>query len=275
MIKFPKSGRKESIQSLGKMEEIMKLAGKVALITGAGSGIGKGISLLFAEEGADISVNDIDLTAAEKTASEVRKTGRRAIAIKADVAEATEVEAMVSRTIEELGGIHILVNSAGFSSGGTVLDEDLENWDRNIDVMLRGTYLCSKYAGHWMVKHKTGKVINISSIVAVGGIPGMGAYIVAKAGVNALTRVLAMEWSKLGINVNCISPGVIDTPMTQKTIAKRFTPERLAETIPLGRMGTAEDIAKAALFLASDDSSFITGANIPLDGGMLNTGVPL
>jgi NAD(P)-dependent dehydrogenase (short-subunit alcohol dehydrogenase family) len=253
----------------------MKLEGKIALITGAGSGIGEGISIMFASEGADIAVNDIDLTAAEKTASEVRKMGRRAVTIKADVAEATQVKAMVTRTIEELGGIHILVNSAGFSAGGTVLDEDLENWDRNINVMLRGTYLCAKYAGHWMAEHKTGKVINISSIAAVGGIPGMGAYIVAKSGVNALTRVLAMEWSKLGINVNCISPGVINTPMTQSTLTQRFTPERLAELIPLGRMGTAEDIAKAALFLASDDSSFITGSNIPLDGGMLNTGIPL
>jgi NAD(P)-dependent dehydrogenase (short-subunit alcohol dehydrogenase family) len=253
----------------------MKLEGKIALITGAGSGIGEGISLMFASEGADIAVNDIDLTAAENTASEVRKMGHRAIAIRADVAEATEVKTMVNRVIEELGGIHILVNSAGFSSGGTVLDEDLENWDKNINVMLRGPYLCSKYAGQWMTEHKTGKVINISSVAAVGGIPGMGAYIVAKSGVNALTRVLAMEWSKLGINVNCISPGVIDTPMTQNTLAQRLTPEQLAAITPLGRMGTAEDIARAALFLASDDSSFITGANIPLDGGMLNTAVPL
>jgi 3-oxoacyl-[acyl-carrier protein] reductase len=257
------------------MEDIMKLEGKVALITGAGSGIGRGISLMFAGEGADIAVNDIDLAAAEKTADSVRKLGRRAIAVKADVAEAAEVEAMVARTIGELGAINILVNSAGFSSGGTVLEESIENWDRNINVMLRGTYLCSKYVGQWMASHKTGKVINISSIAAMGSIPGMGAYIVAKSGVNALTRVLAMELSKLGVNVNCISPGVIDTPMTQSTIARRFTPERLATTIPLGRMGTVEDISIAALFLASDDSSFITGANIPLDGGMLNTGVPL
>ena len=250
----------------------MKLEGKVALVTGAGSGMGEGISLMFAGEGADIAVNDIDLAAAEKTASAVRKMGRRAIAIKADVAEAAEVEAMVARTIEELGGVHILINSAGFSAGGTVLEESLENWDRNINVMLRGPYLCAKYAGRWMAAHKTGKVVNISSITAMGGSPGMGAYIVAKAGVNALTRVLAMEWSKLGINVNCIAPGIIDTPMTQNTIAKRFTPERLAEYVPLGRMGTAEDIAKAALFLVSDDSSFITGSTIPLDGGTLNAG---
>lgn len=253
----------------------MKLEGKVALITGAGSGIGEGISLMFAAEGADIAVNDIDLTAAEKTASAVRKMGRRAVAIKADVAEAAEVEAMVARTIEELGGIHILVNSAGFSAGGTILDEQIENWDRNINVMLRGPYLCSKYAGRWMAEHKTGKVINISSVAALGGIPGMGAYIVAKSGLNALTRVLAMELSKFGVNVNCISPGIIDTPMTRSTIAQRFTPERLASTVPLGRMGTAEDIARAALFFASDDSSYITGSNIPLDGGMLNTAIPI
>ena len=223
-------------------------------------------------EGADIAANDIDLASAEKTASAVRKLGRRAIAIKADVAEAREVEAMVARTIDELGGIHILVNSAGFASGGTVLEESLENWERNINVMLKGPYLCAKYAGHWMADHKTGKVINISSVAAMGGGPGMGAYIVAKAGVNALTRVLAMEWAKLGINVNCIAPGLIDTPMTQRTIAHRFTPEKLAAHVPLGRMGTPEDIARAALFLASDDSSFITGTTIPLDGGTINAG---
>ncbi len=250
----------------------MKLDGKVALITGAGSGMGEGISLLFAREGADIAANDIDAAAAEKTTKAVRKLGRRAIAIPADVADAGAVEAMVARTIKELGGVHILVNSAGFSAGGTVLEESLENWERNINVMLKGPYLCAKYAGRWMAEHKTGKVINISSIAAMGGGPGMGAYIVAKAGVNALTRVLAMEWAKLGINVNCIAPGLINTPMTQRTIAKRFTPERLAAHVPLGRMGTAEDIAKAALFLASDESSFITGTVVPLDGGTINAG---
>jgi NAD(P)-dependent dehydrogenase (short-subunit alcohol dehydrogenase family) len=182
---------------------------------------------------------------------------------------------MVNRTTEELGGINILVNSAGFSSGGTILEESVENWDRNINVMLRGTYLCCKYAGRWMTAHKTGKVINISSVTAESSNPGMGAYIVAKSGVNALTRVFSMELSKLGVNVNCISPGVIDTPMTQNSIAKHFTPERLATTIPLGRMGTAGDIAVTALFLASDNSSYITGANIPVDGGMINTGAPL
>jgi len=250
----------------------MKLEGKVALVTGAGSGMGEAISLMFADEGADIAVNDIDQAAAEKTANAVREKGRKAIAVKADVSEAAEVEAMVTRTINELGGIHILVNSAGFSSGGTVLDESLENWDRNVNVMLRGPYLCAKYAGRWMTEHKTGKVVNISSIAATGGIPGMGAYIVSKAGVNALTRVLAMEWSQFGININCIAPGLIDTPMTRNSLFKRYKPEDLEARVPLKRMGTAEDIARAALFLASEDSSYITGSTIPLDGGTLNAG---
>jgi NAD(P)-dependent dehydrogenase (short-subunit alcohol dehydrogenase family) len=234
--------------------------------------MGEAISLLFAREGADIAACDIDKAAVEKTVTAVKKLGRRAIALNVDVADAAAVEAMVNRTINELGGVHILANCAGFSAGGTVLEESLQNWDRNIAVMLRGPYLCAKYTGRWMVAHKTGKVINISSIAGMRGGQGMGAYIVAKAGVNALTRVLAMEWAKSGINVNCIAPGLINTPMTQRTIASRFTPERLAEHVPLGRMGTAEDIANAALFLASEDSSFITGSTIPLDGGTLNAG---
>jgi len=250
----------------------MKLAGKAALVTGAGSGMGEAISILFAKEGADVAVNDVNLEAAERTAEAVRKLGRKAIAIKADVSQVAEVEAMVARTIKELGGVHILVNSAGFSSGGTALEEPIENWDKNIAVMLKGPYLCCKFAGRWMAEHKYGKIVNISSIAATGGAPGMGAYIVAKAGVNALTHVLAMEWAKLGINVNGIAPGLIDTPMTRNTVGKRITPERLAAHVPVGRMGTAEDIAQAALFLCSDDSSYITGSLLPLDGGTTGAG---
>ncbi len=251
----------------------MKLEGKVALVTGAGSGMGEAISLLFAAEGADIAVNDINRAAAEKTAAAVKKLGRQAIAIPADVADAAAVEAMVKRTIDELGGVHILVNSAGMSAGGTVLEETIENWDENIGVMLRGPYLCAKFAGRWMTEHKTGNVINISSIASGEGGPGMGAYIVAKSGLNALTKVLAIEWSQFGIRVNTISPGLINTPMTQNSIVKWYGEEALIGRVPLGRMGTAEEIARAALFLASDDSSFTTGANIPVDGGKLNASV--
>jgi NAD(P)-dependent dehydrogenase (short-subunit alcohol dehydrogenase family) len=250
----------------------MKLEGKVALITGAGSGIGQGCALMFAQEGADIAVNDIDLAAAEKTVAAVKKMGRRAIALKADVAEAGEVEAMVKRTIDELGGVHILVNSAGLPLGGSIIDEELESWDRLINIILRGTYLCARFAGRWMVSNRTGKVVNISSIQAMLGSSNMNSYVASKAAVIALTRAMAAEWAKYGINVNCIAPGLIDTPMTQRTVAKFMTPERLQAHIPLNRMGKPEDIAKTALFLVSEDSSFITGVTIPVDGGTLNAG---
>ncbi len=250
----------------------MKLEGKVALITGAGSGIGEGIALVFAGEGADIAVNDINLAAAEKTAAAVRKLGRRAIAIKADVSSAAEVEAMVDRAIKELGGVHVLVNNAGMSLGGPIIDEKLENWDRMINVVLRGTYLCTRFAGRWMVANKTGKVVNIASIQGLLGGRGMSSYIAAKAGVMALTRATAAEWAQYGINVNCIAPGIVDTPMTQNSIAKFMTPERLAAHVPLNRMGKPEDMAKTALFLVSDDASYITGVTIPVDGGTINAG---
>lgn len=250
----------------------MKLEGKVALITGGGSGIGQGCALVFAREGADIAVNDIDLDAAEETATAVKKMGRRAIALKADVADAAEVEAMVQRAIDELGGTHILVNSAGLPLGGTIIDEDIENWDRLVNIILRGTYLCSRFAGRWMVSHRTGKVVNISSIQGMLGSSGMNSYVASKAAVIALTRAMAAEWAQYGINVNCIAPGIIDTPMTQRTIASFMTPERLKAHVPLNRMGKPEDIANTALFLVSEESSFITGVTIPVDGGTLNAG---
>jgi 3-oxoacyl-[acyl-carrier protein] reductase len=247
----------------------MKLEGKVALITGAGNGIGEAISLLFAREGADIAVNDIDLSMANRTAAAVKKMKRRAVAIQADVAKAGQVSAMVNRVIEELGGVHILVNNAGIGGGGPVLEESLETWDRIVAVSLRGAYLCSRGAGKWMVSHNTGNIVNISSIAGMKGSINMNAYSSAKAGVISLTRALAMEWAKYDIRVNCIAPGIINTPMTQQTLARRYTSERLKESIPLGRMGESEEVASVALFLASADSSYVTGITIPVDGGML------
>ena len=251
----------------------MKLQGKVALVTGAGSGIGQAIALLFAKEGADIAVNDIDLLSAEQTAVAVKQIGRRAITVKADVTEADAVDAMVDRVINELGGVHILVNNAGVPLRGPMLEEQtVECWDRAVAVILRGTYLCSRRAGKWMSVHKTGKILNISSLAGIIGSPDHGGYGPAKAGVINLTRDLAVEWGKYHINVNCIAPGLINTPLTQRAIAREPALANIAQGVPLRRMGEADDIAKAALFLVSDDASYITGATLAVDGGWLASG---
>lgn len=247
----------------------MKLEGKVALVTGAGSGMGRAIALLFAREGVDIAVNDIDLPSAEKTAEAVKGTGRRAIAVKADVADAGEVDAMVARVIKELDRIDILVNNAGIPVHGPMLEAQTpENWDRVVGVILRGTYLCSRRVGQWMANQKSGKIVNISSIAGTRGAPTMSSYSAAKAGVINLTQSLALDWAKYNINVNCIAPGIINTPLTQRTLAAWSTPEQLNARIPLGYVGEADDVAKAALFLVSDDARYITGVTLPVDGGM-------
>ena len=246
----------------------MKLEGKVALVTGAGSGIGEAIALLFTREGADIAVNDIDLPSADKTAEAVRKIGRKAIAVKADVAEPDEVDSMVDRVINELGGVHILINNAGIPIHGPLLEEQtVERWDRVVNVILRGTYLCSRRVGQWMAGQKTGKIVNISSVAGTKGSPTQASYGAAKAGVINLTRSLAADWGKYNINVNCIAPGVINTPLTQRTLLRMSTEEQISQRIPLGRLGEADDIAKAALFLVSEDAAYISGIILPVDGG--------
>lgn len=247
----------------------MKLEGKAALITGAGSGIGEAIALRFAAEGADIAVNDIDLASAERTAEAVNKLGCRAVAVQADVAVESQVNAMVDRVVHDLGGVHILVNNAGLSSGGPVIEESLEDWDRMVAIVLRGTYLCSRRAARWMVEHGGGRIVNISSNAGLKGGPGMSAYSAAKAGVISLTRTFALELAAYNIRVNSIAPGLINTPMTRRTVALRFSREQIMEHIPMKRMGEADEIARPALFFASEDSSFVTGVTLSVDGGAL------
>ena len=245
----------------------MKLAGKVALITGAGSGIGQAIALRFAEEGADIAVNDINLASALETVREVQRKGRRAIPFQADVALEDQVNNMMDSAIGQMGGVHILVNNAGLSSGGPAVEESLKDWDRMVAIVLRGTYLCARRVAPWMMKNGGGKIINISSTAGLKGGPNMSAYSAAKAGVMSLTRTLALEWASSHIYVNCIAPGLINTPMTRNTVVKRFPAQQLLDRIPLGRMAEPSEIAGPALFLASDDSSFVTGVTLVVDGG--------
>lgn len=253
----------------------MKLAGKVALITGAGRGIGRATARLFAREGADIAIGDIDLSAAEETAGEVREIGRRAIAIKADVAEAKDVDVMVDSVLSNLGGIHVLVNNAGNAPEAVpTIESSIEHWDRVVAVHLRGAYLCSRRAGQWMVAHKTGAIVNIGSVAgAGGGFPVVGSYGAAKSGVVHLTRHLAVEWGKDNIRVNCIIVGFILSGFTEENVKKGDINEvAFKKRIPLGRIGKPDEIARTALFLVSDDASYITGAALPVDGGWLSYG---
>lgn len=248
----------------------MKLAGKVALVTGAGTGIGQAIAALFAKEGADIAVNDIDMPSAEATAARIRRLGRKAITVVADVSDAGQVGAMVSRVIAEMGGVHILVNNAGVPEYGTMIEEQTaERWDRVIAVILRGTYLCSRRVGQWMSSNGGGKILNISSAAGISGSSHVPGYSAAKAGVINLTRSLAADWGKYKINVNCLAPGIIDTTATRRTISAWWTPEQVNRRIPLGRVGEVEDVANAALFLVSDEASYISGITLPVDGGWL------
>ncbi len=252
----------------------MKLKGKVALVTGAGSGIGQAIALRLAREGADIAVNDINLASAEQTAQMVSQLGVKAIAIKADVSEADQVEAMVSRAVQELAGVHILINNAGIPPEMVpTIEQSLEKWDRLIKVHLRGTYLCSRYAGKWMIGQQGGKIVNMGSVVGISGFPMRTDYGPAKAGIINITKVLAMEWAPYHINVNCIAPGYIMTPLIRGLIdSGRLKAKPIEEKVPLGRFGQPEEIASAALFLVSDDAAYITGAIVPVDGGWSASG---
>lgn len=246
----------------------MKLSGKVALVTGAGRGIGRAIALALATEGADVGVNAAHLSSAEGTTEAVKKMGRRAIAIEADVSKADQVDRMVDRVINELGGIHILVNNAGVFQVAPAVEQSLQKWDRIMAVNLRGTYLCCQKVGKWMIAHRTGRIINIASVTGMGGVPMRSAYAPSKAAVINITQDLAVEWGKYNINVNCIAPGAVLTDLIKNSIEEGvINVKEVERQTPLGRIAAPEDIASAAVFLASDEASFITGVILPVDGG--------
>jgi NAD(P)-dependent dehydrogenase (short-subunit alcohol dehydrogenase family) len=245
------------------------IKGKVALVTGSGKGIGKAIALRFSEAGAAMAINAAHLSSAQSTADDITQFGGRAIAIEADVTDVVAVDEMIDRVIQELGGIDILVNNAGIGSELVpTVEQSVEKFDRLIAVHLRGTYLCCRKVGKFMIEKKYGKILNIASIAGMAGMPMRTAYGSAKAGIINLTRILAVEWAQYDINVNCISPGLILTPMIESYIKEgSLEAEPLEKRHPLGRFGKPEEIADAALFLVSDHASWITGVNLPVDGG--------
>jgi len=247
----------------------MRLVDKVALVTGAGSGNGRGIALRFAEEGADIVVVDVNEKAAEETAAMVQRLGRRGLVITTDISKRTQVEEMVGRAVEGFGHLDILVNNAGVSSRASVLDLKEEEWDRVLNINLKGMFLCTQAVAREMVgRGAGGKIVNIGSINSEVVIPHQVHYASSKGGVRMFTKAAAMDLAPFGINVNAIGPGVIETGMTDPAL--KVESERRAQVlqnIPWGRIGIPRDVANVALFLASDESDYVTGTIIFVDGG--------
>jgi len=244
----------------------MILKDKIALVTGAAQGIGKAIALRLANSGADLAVLDMNLEKAEETAKEIEKLGRRAIALKANVASLQEAETIMDETVARLGAIHILVNNAGITRDALILRMKEEEWDAVIDVNLKGTFNCTKAAVRYMSKQRYGRIVNIASIIGETGNAGQANYSASKAGVIALAKTIAREFAIRNITCNAVAPGFIETAMTQALPEK--VREELAKQIPMVRLGAPEDVAEGVLFLVSDAANYITGQVLNINGGM-------
>lgn len=247
----------------------MRLNNKIALVTGAGSGIGRAIAELFAQEGARVVVDDVYGERAQETVKRIQAAGGEALAVEADVSKREAVEAMVAQALDCYGRVDILVNNAAVGTGDDILQIDEAGWDTGLAVVLKSVYLCCKAVLPGMIEQKSGAIVNIAS---VNGLTGLGeeAYSAAKAGVINLTQNMALKYGRFNVRANVICPGTIQTPIWEPQLAKDpqiF--ERLVPWYPLGRIGQPEDIAKAALFLASDESAWITGVTLPVDGGLM------
>jgi len=252
-----------------------RLDDKSALITGAGSGLGRASALRFAEEGAAVAVVDRDGAAADAVAAEIAAHGGRAVGIAADVTSPGDCEAMTATAIAELGRLDVVFANAGISGTGSAADLDVAAWDRVIAVNLTGVWLTSRYALPHMQERGSGVVLNQASMGGLIGIPGIFPYTAAKGGVIAMTRQMAVEYGPRGVRVNAICPGTVYTPLVQASRDAGTAPgvdveeanAAAAQRFPLRRLGTVDDVAALALFLASDEASWITGATYPVDGG--------
>jgi NAD(P)-dependent dehydrogenase (short-subunit alcohol dehydrogenase family) len=248
----------------------LRLKGKTALVTGASRGIGRGIAEVFAEEGADVAVNYIDgeEPRANDVAGWIRARGRRAMTVKADVSKRAEVEPMLDTVWRELGPIDILVNNAGIETIVPFLELTDDQWTRLVDVNLRGAWLCSQvFCRRALAEGRKGSIVHIGSIQAAKVLPGRTHYAPTKLGLEALTRNMSAEMTPQGIRVNCIHPGLIDTPMTAWVMKDPEVLPGVLAQISLGRAGHPREIGTVAAFFASDDASYLTGQSIHVDGG--------
>lgn len=244
----------------------MELINKTAVVTGAGSGLGKQIVLSFAKEGADTILVDVNLEGAEAVAEEIRNLGRKAVAVRTDITNEEDVKNMVDIAVKTMGKIDILVNSAGISRTANIQDITLEQWNKMISINLTGTFLCCREVIKKMIEQEYGKIINISSISGVTGRAVGVDYSATKSGVIGITRTLALQVAGKGINVNAIAPGPIITPIHDTW--KKEDLDRLLATVPFNRPGKPQDVAEAALFLATDKAGWITGEVLSVNGGI-------
>jgi 3-oxoacyl-[acyl-carrier protein] reductase len=243
----------------------MNLTDKVAIVTGSGRGIGRAIALKLAEAGASVVVNDIS-HAADEVALEIEAMGRQSRAVIADISSADDVNRLVETTLEAFGSIDILVNNAGITRDQLLLRMSEEEWDSVLNINLKSVFLCTRAVARPMMKQRWGRIISISSIVGLIGNPGQVNYAAAKAGIVGFTMSVAREMASRGITANAIAPGFIDTEMTQKLSQQQR--QELIANIPLGGLGSPEDVAAAVCFLASEDARYITGQVLTVDGGM-------
>ncbi len=247
----------------------MRLQDQVAIVTGGGSGIGEAIAIRFAQEGAKLVIADREPLRADRVAAAIGATGRKAIALTVDVANGESVQAMATAALAHYGRVDILVNNAAISQGDDILTIDEATWELNLAIVLKGVYLCSKAVLPGMIAQRKGAIVNIAS---VNGLTGLGEepYSAAKAGVINLTRNMAIKYGQHNVRVNVICPGTIQTPIWATRVAE--DPQifdKLARWYPLGRVGQPEDVAKAALYLASDDAAWVTGTTLTVDGGLM------
>ncbi len=249
------------------------LKNKIALVTGAKQGMGRADAMALAKQGAKVVVTDIDQAECQLVVDEIISQGGEAVAFKMDVSNKAEVDQVFNETIKQFGRLDILINNAGIYFPKTALELTEDDWDKTININLKGQFLCAQRAAQEMAKNKWGRIINIASIASgqVGiGISGGVHYTATKGGIIGMSETMAVEWAPLGITVNVIGPGAIDTPMSRSTrMSKEAMDQFLAQNVPLKRIGRPEEVAAAVVFLASEEASYVTGATLFVDGGWL------